>query len=69
MAKDRIVCGIDVGSSKIATLIASVDESPSGGGKINLIGVSSTPSNCGVKASSDFPNPVIGGIGDIQISL
>ena len=48
MAKDRIVCGIDVGSSKIATLIASVDESPSGGGKINLIGVSSTPSK-GVK--------------------
>lgn len=44
MAKDRIVCGIDVGSSKIATLIASVDET----GKINLVGVSSTPSR-GVK--------------------
>lgn len=40
MAKDKIVCAIDVGSSKIATLIASVDES----GKINLIGVSSTTS-------------------------
>ncbi|MBI2334916.1 cell division protein FtsA [Candidatus Daviesbacteria bacterium] len=40
MAKDKIICGIDVGSSKIATLIASVDE----GGKINLIGVSSMPS-------------------------
>ena len=40
MAKDKIVCGIDVGSSKIATLIASVDEN----GKINLIGVSSTTS-------------------------
>lgn len=40
MAKDRIICGIDVGSSKIATLIASVDEN----GKINLIGVSSTVS-------------------------
>lgn len=40
MAKDKIICGIDVGSSKIATLIASVDVS----GKINLIGVSSTPS-------------------------
>lgn len=40
MAKDKIVCGIDVGSSKIATLIASIDEN----GKINLIGVSSTPS-------------------------
>lgn len=38
MAKDQVICGIDVGSSKIATLIASVDES----GKINLIGVSST---------------------------
>lgn len=44
MAKDRIVCGIDVGSAKIATLIASVDEN----GKINLIGVSSTTSK-GVK--------------------
>ncbi len=40
MAKDKIICGIDVGSSKIATLIASLDEN----GKINLIGVSSTPS-------------------------
>lgn len=40
MAKDKIVCGIDVGSSKIATLIASHDES----GRINLIGISSTPS-------------------------
>ncbi len=38
MAKDKVICGIDVGSSKIATLIASVDED----GKINLIGVSST---------------------------
>lgn len=40
MAKDKIICGIDVGSSKIATLIASVDEN----GKISLIGVSSTAS-------------------------
>ena len=40
MAKDKIICGIDVGSSKIATLISSVDEN----GKINLIGVSSTVS-------------------------
>lgn len=48
MAKDKVLCGIDVGSSKIATLIASVDESASGGGKINLIGVSSTASK-GVK--------------------
>lgn len=44
MAKDKIVCGIDVGSSKIATLIASVDESGAAGGKINLIGVAATPS-------------------------
>lgn len=44
MAKDKVICGIDVGSSKIATLIASVDEE----GKINLIGVSSTTSR-GVK--------------------
>lgn len=40
MAKDKIICGIDVGSSKIATLIASIDDN----GKINLIGVSSTVS-------------------------
>src|SRR3989338_4578554 len=40
MAKDKIICAIDVGSSKIATLIASVDES----GKINLIGVANTVS-------------------------
>src|SRR3990172_11254292 len=44
MAKDKIICGIDIGSSKIATLIASIDEF----GKINLIGVSSTVSK-GVK--------------------
>lgn len=44
MAKDKVLCGIDVGSSKIATLIALVSESGEAGGKINLIGVSSTPS-------------------------
>src|SRR3990167_6883450 len=38
MAKDKIICGIDAGSSKISTLIASLDDT----GKINLIGVSST---------------------------
>lgn len=46
MAKDKVICGIDVGSSKIATLIASVDDE----GKIHLIGVSSTPSK-GVRKS------------------
>ncbi len=44
MAKDKIICGIDVGSSKIATLIASVEETQSGNRKISLIGVSSTTS-------------------------
>lgn len=44
MSKDKVICGIDVGSSKIATLIASIDESPTGSRKINLIGISSTPS-------------------------
>lgn len=44
MAKDKIICGIDVGSSKIATLISSISED----GRINLIGVSATPSK-GVK--------------------
>lgn len=44
MAKDKVICGIDVGSSKIATLIASINDD----GRINLIGVSATPSK-GVK--------------------
>lgn len=44
MAKDKVVCGIDVGSSKIATLIASISED----NRINLIGVAATNSR-GVK--------------------
>lgn len=44
MAKDKVISAIDVGSSKIATLIASQTED----GRINLIGVSATPSR-GVK--------------------
>ncbi len=44
MAKDKIICGIDVGSSKIATLIGSLSEED----RINLIGVSATSSK-GVK--------------------
>lgn len=44
MPKDKIICGIDVGSSKIATLISSISED----GRMNLIGVSATPSK-GVK--------------------
>ena len=51
MARDKVICAIDVGSSKISTLIASVgEELPSGGrsDKVNLIGVSATPSK-GVK--------------------
>lgn len=44
MAKDKVICGIDVGSSKIATLIATLG----GDGKINLIGVVATNSR-GVK--------------------
>ncbi len=44
MAKDKIICGIDVGSSKVATLIASVG----GDDRINLIGVAATNSK-GVK--------------------
>lgn len=38
MAKDQVICGIDVGSSKIATLIATVGED----GRKNLIGVAAT---------------------------
>jgi cell division protein FtsA len=44
MAKDKVLCSIDVGSSKIATLIASVGEDD----RINLIGVSAVNSR-GVK--------------------
>lgn len=44
MAKDKIICGIDVGSSKVATLIASVGEDD----RISIVGVSSVPSK-GVK--------------------
>ena len=46
MAKDRVICGVDVGSSKIATLIATIGED----NRINLIGVSATNSR-GVKKS------------------
>ncbi len=44
MPKDRIISAIDVGSSKVATLIASLTED----GRVSLIGVSATPSR-GVK--------------------
>ena len=44
MAKDKVVCAIDVGSSKVATLIASISDDE----KVNLIGVSSVASK-GVK--------------------
>lgn len=46
MAKDKIVCAIDVGSSKIATLIASIGEDD----RLNLIGVAAVNSR-GVKKS------------------
>ncbi len=51
MAKDKIICAIDVGSSKIVTLIATLGDEISTGGfadRINLIGVSATASR-GVK--------------------
>lgn len=44
MAKDKVICAIDVGSSKVATLIATVSEDD----KVNLIGVSAVSSK-GVK--------------------
>lgn len=46
MAKDKIVCAIDVGSSKIATVIASIGEDD----RLNLIGVAAVNSR-GVKKS------------------
>src|SRR3989344_4742163 len=51
MAKDKIICGIDVGSSKIATLIATLtedNEHSSSMNKVSLIGVAATNSR-GVK--------------------
>lgn len=44
MAKDKVICAIDVGSAKVATLIASISEEE----KINLIGVSAVTSR-GIK--------------------
>lgn len=44
MAKDKVVCAVDVGSAKIATLIATISEEE----KVNLIGVSAVTSR-GVK--------------------
>src|SRR3989338_8361048 len=44
MAKDRVLCAVDIGSSKVATLIASVSEDD----RLNLIGVSAVSSR-GVK--------------------
>jgi len=46
MPKDKVVCAIDVGSSKIATLIATVGEDD----RLNLIGVAAVNSR-GVKKS------------------
>src|ERR1700739_4063769 len=46
MPKDRVISAIDVGSSKIATLIATIGDD----NRINLIGVAATASK-GVKKS------------------
>lgn len=45
MPKDKVICGVDVGSAKTTTLIATVGDDPS---YVNLIGVSSVVSR-GVK--------------------
>jgi hypothetical protein len=44
MAKDKVVCAVDIGSSKIATVIAALGDED----RIHLIGVSSVPSR-GIK--------------------
>jgi cell division protein FtsA len=44
MPKDKVICAVDVGSSKVATLIASISEDD----RVNLIGVSATISR-GIK--------------------
>ncbi|HUS51989.1 MAG TPA: cell division protein FtsA, partial [Candidatus Bathyarchaeia archaeon] len=40
MARPRIIAGIDIGSSKVATIIASVDEEE----KVKVLGAANTPS-------------------------
>lgn len=40
MAKEKVVVGIDIGSTKIATIIATIEEDS----QINIIGAASTPS-------------------------
>jgi cell division protein FtsA len=44
MPKDKVICAVDVGSSKVATLIASITEDD----RVSLIGVSATSSR-GIK--------------------
>ena len=41
MAKSKVLAGIDIGSSKVATLIAQYNEEE---GKLSVVGVSSIPS-------------------------
>ena len=41
MARDRIISGIDIGTSKITTLVASVEED----GELRIIGVATTTSH------------------------
>lgn len=44
MARDRVIVGIDIGTSKIATLIGSISQASEGESGVNVIGVSTVPS-------------------------
>lgn len=44
MARDKVIVGIDIGTSKIATLIGTTSPATEGEGGINVIGVSTVPS-------------------------
>lgn len=58
MAKDKVVCAVDIGSAKITTLIATLSD----GEKVNLIGVSSVASKGVRKAQIVDIEDVVGAI-------
>lgn len=58
MAKDKVVCAVDIGSAKITTLIATLGD----GEKVNLIGVSSVASKGVRKAQIVDIEDVVGAI-------
>ena len=68
-SKTRLVSAIDIGSSKIATLVAQVPDDPSSDEPINIVGVASTPST-GVRKSQivDIEEAVESTIASVEAS-